>query len=119
MDSALGGRAVQLGVMRTGHEAMEGRRHDSEPERAGQIREMTHSNRMGRAALCAFMCSLLTASLAAQAQPAGKVYRIGVLLTSTASEPVNAFKQKLRDLGYVESRNLAIEFRSTEGKYER
>src|SRR5262245_21923005 len=75
-----------------------------------------------RAALCALIGSLLAASLTAQAQPVKKVYRIGFLSvqsSSTIRPPLNAFKQKLRDLGYVEDRNLVIEYRSTEGRHER
>ena len=63
--------------------------------------------------------SLIAAPLAAHAQPAGKVYRIGYLSALSAASAPDAFKQKLRELGYVEGRNLVIEFRSTEGKYDR
>jgi len=65
---------------------------------------------------------LLAAPLGARAQQAGKVYRIGVLSvqSSFTVRPVqSAFKQKLRDLGYVEGRNLVIENRFAEGRYER
>src|SRR5499426_1549368 len=75
-----------------------------------------------RAALCALIGGLFAASLAAQAQTAGKIYRIGVLSvqsSSTIRPLLNAFKQKLRDLGYVEGRNFVIEYRSTESRYER
>jgi putative ABC transport system substrate-binding protein len=65
---------------------------------------------------------ILTALLGADAQPMAKVPRIGLLsagspLTSRAS--VEAFQQGLRDLGYVEGQNLAIEYRYAEGKGER
>ncbi|MEE9286909.1 MAG: ABC transporter substrate-binding protein [Gammaproteobacteria bacterium] len=66
---------------------------------------------------------LLAASLPAEAQQAGKVYRIGFLRTGSGSpitSPVGiAFRQRLRELGYVEGQNLVIEYRSTEGKRER
>src|SRR5215813_3538683 len=65
---------------------------------------------------------LLAAPLAAGAQQAGKVYRIGFLGNSTAALEANlvgAFREGLRDLGYVEGRNIAIEYRWAEGKYER
>ena len=65
---------------------------------------------------------LLAAPLAAGAQPVGKVYRIGFLSVQTSSGPktqFNAFKQKLPDLGYVEGRNLVIEGRWAEARYER
>ena len=66
--------------------------------------------------------SLLAAPLAADAQPAIKVYRIGWLRTGTPSglDPIiEAFRQGLRDLGYIEGHNLAIEYRYAEGNLDR
>src|SRR5437660_10623478 len=65
--------------------------------------------------------SLVLAPLAAHAQQASKGYRIGFLGDSPAafSEPTEAFRQGLRDLGYVEGRNITIEYRWAEGKPER
>jgi putative ABC transport system substrate-binding protein len=65
--------------------------------------------------------SLLTAPLAAEAQQAAKVARIGYLVTNLAANPGQreAFLQGLRDLGYVEGSNLVIEYRSAEGKLKR
>ena len=60
--------------------------------------------------------------LAARAQSSSKVWRIGVLeTTSMALNAPNfdAFRQSLRDLGYVERKNLIIEYRSAEGRGER
>jgi putative ABC transport system substrate-binding protein len=57
-----------------------------------------------------------------KAQQAGKIARIGYLTgTNLAASPRlhEAFRQGLRDLGYVEGRNLVIEYRSAEGKLER
>jgi putative ABC transport system substrate-binding protein len=64
---------------------------------------------------------LLAAPLAASAQPAGKVPRIGYLALNPAANPHlhEAFRQGLRDLGYVEGRNVVIEYRDAEGKPER
>jgi putative ABC transport system substrate-binding protein len=64
---------------------------------------------------------LLAAPLAAEAQQAGKVPRIGYLSPNLAASPhlQEAFLQGLRDLGYVEGRNVVIEYRSAEGKPER
>ena len=65
---------------------------------------------------------LLAAPLAAEAQPAGKVYCIGVLEpTSMALNAANldAFRKGLRELGYVEGRNMMIEYRSADGRSER
>ena len=53
--------------------------------------------------------------LAARAQQPGRVWRIGVLeTTSMALNAANfeAFRQSLRDLGYIEEQNLVIEYRS-------
>ena len=57
-------------------------------------------------------------------QPAGKVPRIGFLTTGSASDPLialrlDAFRQGLRDLGYVEGKNINIEYRYAEGRSER
>jgi putative ABC transport system substrate-binding protein len=56
---------------------------------------------------------------AAEAQPAGKIYRIGMLeRTSPAINAANldAFRRGLRDGGYVEGKNFVIEYRSAEGR---
>jgi putative ABC transport system substrate-binding protein len=61
---------------------------------------------------------LLTAPLVAEAQPAGKIYRIGVLanaLDTSDGPTVHAFLDTLRGLGYVQGRNMDIEWRSSEG----
>ena len=65
--------------------------------------------------------ALLAAPLAAEAQQAAKVSRIGYLTPNVASNPRSseAFLQGLRDLGYVEGRNVVIEYRDAEGKLER
>jgi putative ABC transport system substrate-binding protein len=67
--------------------------------------------------IVALALGVLAAPLAAEAQQAGKIYRIGYL---TAGGSVNeAFRQAVRQLGYVEGRNVAIESRFAEGKLER
>jgi len=68
-----------------------------------------------RAFLGALAGGVLAARLAAEAQPAGKVYRIGMLeRTSPGTNAANleAFRRGLRELGYVEGKNLVIEYRS-------
>jgi putative ABC transport system substrate-binding protein len=66
------------------------------------------------------LLALLVAPLAAEAQQAGKVPRIGVLNIAPRSGPFfQAFDQRLRALGYVEGQNVAIEFRTAEGKVEK
>jgi putative ABC transport system substrate-binding protein len=66
----------------------------------------------------------LVAPLAAEAQQAGKVTRIGFLSPSSPSNVRNplrldALRQGLRELGYVEGQNISIESRWAEGKYDR
>jgi putative tryptophan/tyrosine transport system substrate-binding protein len=74
-----------------------------------------------RAFMVSITGSLLAAPLAAEAQEAAKVARIGYLSTNLAANPhiQEAFRQGLRDLGYVEGRNVVIEYRDAEGKPER
>jgi len=66
---------------------------------------------------------LLAAPLAVEAQPPGaKAARIGYLSSQSASGGLaadEAFRQGLRDLGYVEGRNLTVEYRWADGNYER
>ena len=75
------------------------------------------------APLVALACSiLLAAPLTPEAQPAGKMYRIGVLETTPGAlnaANLEAFRQGLRELGYVERQNYAIEYRSADGRPER
>jgi putative ABC transport system substrate-binding protein len=65
--------------------------------------------------------ALLAAACAAEAQQAAKIARIGYLRSSLGDNPhpPEAFRQGLRDLGYVEGRNLVIEYREADGKAER
>ena len=65
--------------------------------------------------------ALLAAPFAAEAQQAAKIARIGYLSHNRAANPHTheAFRQGLRDLGYVEGRNVVIEYRDAEGKFER
>jgi ABC-type uncharacterized transport system substrate-binding protein len=77
-----------------------------------------------RAFLGGLTGGLLARPLAAGAQPAGKIARIGFLSPANASDPrmqglVGAFRRGLVDLGYVEGRSFTIESRWAEGRYER
>ena len=66
--------------------------------------------------------SLLAAPLAADAQQAGKVPRIGFLsLTSPSDRPalLDAFRQRLRELGWVEGQNIGIDYRYAEDRVDR
>jgi putative ABC transport system substrate-binding protein len=64
---------------------------------------------------------LLAAPLTAEAQGAGKVPRIGFLYYGSPgpSPEVEAFQQGLRELGYVDGQNIAIEYRFARGQVER
>jgi putative ABC transport system substrate-binding protein len=60
--------------------------------------------------------------LAARAQRAGKVWRIGMLETigvGLNAANLDAFRKGLRELGYIEGQNLAIDYRSADGRSER
>jgi putative ABC transport system substrate-binding protein len=64
---------------------------------------------------------LLTAPFAQAQQPA-RIPRIGILNPTSSSfflPRVEAFRQRLRELGYVEGKNILIEYRYAEGKFER
>ncbi len=77
-----------------------------------------------RAFLGTLAGGLLAAPVAADAQqPAGKVYRLGYLSvgsgTSTYLRPLEAFRQGLRERGWVEGQNIVIEYRWAEGRVDR
>jgi len=78
-----------------------------------------HGMMIIRTALAATLAlGVLAAPLAAPAQQApGKTARIGVL--GRVSLPFDAFREGLRELGYVEGQNIAIEYRFADGKDER
>jgi putative ABC transport system substrate-binding protein len=62
--------------------------------------------------------NLALAPLAAEAQPAGKVHRIGYL--AVARSPLDdAFRQRLRDVGYADGQNVLVEYRYADGRNER
>jgi putative ABC transport system substrate-binding protein len=76
-----------------------------------------------RAFISSITFGLLAAPLAGEAQQGGKVYRIG-LLDYAAPDPArqvwwNAFRQQMRDLGYVEGQNVTFEPRWAQGDAKR
>jgi ABC-type uncharacterized transport system substrate-binding protein len=77
---------------------------------------------MRRVGLIILTVSLTLAPLVAEAQQAGNMPRIGLLGTATPSLMsawITAFREGLRERGYVEGQNVAIEYRWGEGKPER
>ena len=79
---------------------------------------------MKKAAVQSFLVAvvLLAFGVTAEAQQPKKVPRIGVLIAlspSAISDRTEAFRQGLRELGYVEGKNIVVEYRSAEGKFDR
>ena len=77
-----------------------------------------------RKLLLALSAGALAAPFRLYAQPQSKVWRVGFLSQGARpatldSDVFGAFVQGMRDLGYVEAKNLAIEWRFADGKYER
>ncbi len=72
-----------------------------------------------RTVVLSLTLALLAAPLTADAQEPAKVPRIGYLSPASSTPLLEAFRQGLRDLGWVEGQNIAIVVRSAEGKYER
>ena len=79
---------------------------------------------MNRRAFVAGFGAVLAAPLAAEAQPAGKqqrpMSRVGVLVAESAPHPfTEAFRSGMRELGYVEGRTIAIEWRYADALFAR
>ncbi len=77
-----------------------------------------------RELLIALGAAAFAAPFAAWAQQKGKVWRLGFLTArgrkdSLGSDEFDAFLRGMRELGYVEGKNLVIEWRFADGKYER
>jgi putative tryptophan/tyrosine transport system substrate-binding protein len=101
-----------------------------QPAGGGQSDQMTIGNPLRRSgerlklkliryALCAMLFALCSP---AEAQQSGKIFRIGYLDQSTASGSavlLDAFRQELRKLGWIEGKNISIEYRFAEQKPER
>jgi putative tryptophan/tyrosine transport system substrate-binding protein len=66
------------------------------------------------------LVAVLAAPFAAGAQLPARVPRIGYLESGSPGTPlVEAFRQGLRELGWIEGQNIAVEVRAAEGKYDR
>jgi putative ABC transport system substrate-binding protein len=78
-----------------------------------------------RALVLVVALALFVMPSAVPAQPAEKVYRIGYLTIGSApasgtyTPPLEGFRQQLRELGWVEGRNIVIEYRFADGRAER
>ena len=100
-----------------------------------EIRENKHDRAIFEVALCQFAIRnpnseiaslawlpLLAPCYRVQAQQPAGTPRIGILIASSASfnrARVEALRQRLRELGYVEGKNIFIEYRNADGKPER
>ena len=72
-----------------------------------------------RAFLATLTGGLLAAPLAAEAQQAGKVYRVGMLWTTRVPAIEDLLGQGLRELGWIEGQNFVVERRYSEGRADR
>jgi ABC-type uncharacterized transport system substrate-binding protein len=86
----------------------------------GNGRPEAKTIRLGLAFSITVLFGGLLNAVATEAQQAAKIARIGYLGGTVDNKPNHdAFLQGLRDLGYVERRNVVVEYRGAEGKYER
>jgi ABC-type uncharacterized transport system substrate-binding protein len=77
---------------------------------------------MKRRAFVTGLAGVLAAPLAAKAQQATKTSRIGVLVLRSASDSapqLEAFREKLRERGWIEDQNIVLKYRSGDGRLER
>jgi ABC-type uncharacterized transport system substrate-binding protein len=78
--------------------------------------------RKARVVSILFLAVLIAVAVTAEAQQPTKIPRIGYLTANSPSAQAarnEAFRQGLRELGYIEGKNIVIEWRSAEGKFDR
>ena len=93
--------------------------HRSELKKRGEGESKPMRKKITRRTFCSMLLAL---PFPARAQQAGKIFRIGYLDGSTAAGMavlVDAFRQELSKLGWIEGKNIAIEYRFGEQKFER
>jgi hypothetical protein len=75
---------------------------------------------MNRQILWLLTVILLASSHLAEAQQPEKIPRIGILFIGSRDQPhLPAFKQGLRERGYTEGKDIILEYRYAEGRYDR
>ena len=76
----------------------------------------------GNTLICLVAALLLTTAPIAGAQQAKKAPRVGVLLAlphAAISDRIEAFREGLRELGYIEEKTVVVEYRYADGKFDR
>jgi putative ABC transport system substrate-binding protein len=90
------------------------------PHSAGEMVQSIGNRVMQRRTFMAIISgSLLASPLAAEAQPAGKVPRVGYVTSAARSINVDVFDQGLRELGYTIGQDIIVEYRFGEGRIDR
>ncbi len=75
---------------------------------------------MDRRTFIGAVAGIVVARSVAEAQPAGKVHRIGYLGSGSSTSGFHEqFRQGLRELGWVEGRNILIDYRFADGRFDR
>jgi putative ABC transport system substrate-binding protein len=87
--------------------------------KTGNRQKVTAKSRKAKVSGFALCALLLAHSFPAEAQQPKKVPRIGFLTSGSSSTRSEAFRQGLGELGYVEGKNVIIEYRYAEGKLDR
>ena len=92
------------------------------PKAAPRTKIKKRPRRPKWAGIVVIVLALAICGAVAQAQQPARIPRIGILSPASASfysARVEAFRQRLRELGYVEGKNIVIEYRYAEGKLDR